>query len=112
MNPVDLSINDENSLVIHWSDGLVQTIPVASLRKQCPCANCRAQRMDGDDEPPPESTTQPESPDTSTGFRLPVVSGPVSIERMAPMGNYAYNIRFSDGHQTGIFSFEFLRQVS
>jgi DUF971 family protein len=30
---------------------------------------------------------------------------------MEPVGNYAYSIHFSDGHDTGIFTFEFLRQL-
>ena len=30
---------------------------------------------------------------------------------MQPMGNYAYSIAFSDGHDTGIFAFDLLRQL-
>ena len=44
---------------------------------------------------------------------LPVLSAaqarPLAIEQMHPVGNYAYNIHFSDGHSAGIFTFEMLR---
>jgi DUF971 family protein len=36
---------------------------------------------------------------------------PLAITGMQPMGNYAYSISFSDGHDTGIFSFELLRAL-
>jgi DUF971 family protein len=31
---------------------------------------------------------------------------------MQPVGNYAYNVRFSDGHSSGIFGFDLLRKAS
>jgi len=36
---------------------------------------------------------------------------PVSITSMQPVGNYAYSIIFSDGHDTGLFTLEFLWQL-
>ena len=46
---------------------------------------------------------------------LPVLSmaeaQPLRIEGMRPVGNYAYNIAFSDGHDSGIFTFEYLREL-
>jgi DUF971 family protein len=36
---------------------------------------------------------------------------PLSIVGMKPVGNYAYTIAFSDGHDTGIYSFELLREL-
>jgi DUF971 family protein len=40
-----------------------------------------------------------------------VQSQPLTIAAMEPMGNYAYAIQFSDGHDTGIFAFDLLRQL-
>lgn len=37
---------------------------------------------------------------------------PIAIAKMAPVGGYAYKITFSDGHDTGIFTFEFLRSLA
>ena len=46
---------------------------------------------------------------------LPVLTAaeaqPIELLTMQPAGNYAYRIGFSDGHQTGIYSFELLRQI-
>ncbi len=36
---------------------------------------------------------------------------PTTIERKRPVGNYAYNIAFSDGHDSGIYTFEFLFEL-
>ena len=46
---------------------------------------------------------------------VPVLSAeearPLGIDGMQPVGNYAYTIHFSDGHDTGIFTFSLLRQL-
>jgi DUF971 family protein len=46
---------------------------------------------------------------------LPVLSAaearPLKVEGMRPVGNYAYAIAFSDGHDTGIYTLEFLREL-
>jgi DUF971 family protein len=47
---------------------------------------------------------------TSGGFRNTEV-GPVRATAMVPLGNYAYHIDFSDGHKTGIYSLELLREI-
>ena len=36
---------------------------------------------------------------------------PSSVTGMRPVGNYAYNIAFNDGHDTGIFTLDFLREL-
>ena len=36
---------------------------------------------------------------------------PLKINGMKPVGNYAYSIAFSDGHDTGIFTFDLLRTL-
>ena len=38
-------------------------------------------------------------------------ASPVRATAMVPMGNYAYQIDFSDGHRTGIFTLEHLRDI-
>jgi len=41
----------------------------------------------------------------------PEEARPLAITGMKPVGNYAYNVAFSDGHDTGIFTLELLRQL-
>jgi DUF971 family protein len=97
--PTQLEKSADHRLVIRWSDGLKQTIPFRTLRDECPCANCIERRL-ADLQAKPSG-------------ELPVISAaqtmPLDITRMSPIGNYAYNIGFSDGHSTGIFTFDLLR---
>ena len=99
--PTELSQPTEDTLRIQWDDGLVADIPVARLRERCPCATCREKRQ-------ANVTKGPEL--------LPVLDAreaqPTRIAAMKPVGNYAYSIEFNDGHNTGIFTLEFLRELS
>ena len=94
--PIDLSLRDGNLRIV-WSDGVRMEYPPSVLREACPCATCRAKR----DAPPPQG--------------LPVLSmaeaAPTKIAGMRPLGNYAYGISFSDGHSTGIYSLDLLREL-
>jgi DUF971 family protein len=85
-----------DSLTIQWSDGVAHTITWRQLREACPCATCKVKR---ETPPPLFAVLKPEE------------TQPVKCTRMEPMGNYAYHIDFSDGHNTGIYSFEFLRRI-
>ena len=97
--PTELSQPDEERLEIRWSDGQVQRYSVHDLRDACPCATCREKR----NEPPPPAAM------------LPVISPeqaqPLRITGMQPVGNYAYAISFTDGHDSGIYEFTLLRSL-
>lgn len=96
--PTALARSEDQSLVITWSDGQRRVYRPQQLRQACPCATCREKR------------SQPVDP-----LALPTLSvvqtQPLAIAAMEPVGNYAYAIRFSDGHDTGIFSFALLREL-
>jgi len=100
MQPTNLALADPNRLRIEWSDGKTREYPVRDLRDRCPCATCREKRNSSASQPAP---------------LLPVLAPeetlPLTIASMEPMGNYAYGIRFSDGHDTGIFSLELLVEI-
>src|ERR1043165_8200972 len=97
--PTKLELTPTNRLRITWSDGDVREYAIRELRDKCPCATCREKR----NAPPP-------SP-----LQLPIISAaeaqPLRITAMKPVGNYAYSIEFSDGHNTGIYTLETLRQL-
>ena len=99
IEPTKLSLTPEQTLVIDWSDGRHDLIPVKELRHQCPCATCREKR------------TQPPGPAPLFNVLSPAETQPIRLKGMRPVGNYAYSIEFSDGHDSGIFTFEFLRQL-
>ena len=97
---------DEESLHIEWNDGAVHELPWTYLRHNCPCASCR-----GHGGPPPEPVSEP----TPEPGALPILSAaeaqPLRVSEMKAVGNYAYGIHFSDGHTTGIYTLEFLRDL-
>jgi DUF971 family protein len=100
-HPTKLSRADGNKLAIEWSDGQRREYTFKELREACPCATCREKRGEG-------ATPAPKN-------LLPVLSAaearPLTIAGMQPVGNYAYSIEFSDGHDTGIYTLELLRQL-
>jgi len=99
VQPTRLQLLDDGTLQIVWSDNESRQYRVAELREACPCASCREKKT----APPPSST------------ELPVISQaetqPLRIAHMEPMGRYAYAIHFSDGHDTGLFTLESLREL-
>ncbi len=96
--PTNLTLPEERHLRIDWNDGTSLVYEIRELRRVCPCATCREKRK------------QPAAPG-----QLPVLSAeearPLRITGMSPVGNYAYSIHFSDGHDTGIYTLEFLREL-
>ena len=99
--PVELRKTEDRQLAIRWSDGVEQLLPLRQLRNECPCATCR-EKASAKSTPPPSTS-------------LPILSAaqtmPLDILRMRPVGNYGYIISFSDGHDSGIFTFEYLRRM-
>jgi DUF971 family protein len=81
-------------LALAWADGKESYLPFDDLRRLCPCSMCRSQR---------EAPSDP----------LRVVKGPargeITVRNLVPVGAYAVQIVWSDGHDTGIYSFEALR---
>lgn len=84
---------DMQALVISWPGGDSRVIPARDLRLACPCAACR------------EEMTGANLLDPAT---VPLTVAPT---RIWSVGNYAIGIAFSDGHSTGIYSFNALRQM-
>lgn len=94
--PVALRREGADQLVIDWSDGQHTTYTWRQLRDACPCASCREER----DKPPDP-------------FRILKANElqPLAPVAVTPVGRYAYKITWNDGHDTGIFTLEHLRQL-
>ena len=95
--PTQLERLADGTLVISWSNGEVRKYTVQELRSRCPCATCRQQSASAGAEMFPVLST--------------VGQETLQIAGMTPMGNYAYAIEFSDGHNTGIYAFPLLRSL-
>jgi DUF971 family protein len=98
--PTSIKKTEQRSLEIGWSDGLTLEYPFSTLRKACPCATCREKKRS--DQEKPKNPLQVLSAAETV---------PLEITQMRPVGNYAYNITFSDGHSSGLFTMELLRDI-
>ncbi len=92
--PTRLALTPNRELVIDWDDGQCRRYAIDELRANCPCATCQAQRSH------PASASP-----------LPAIEPDLTIRHMDPVGNYAYRILFSDGHETGIYTLELLQRL-
>lgn len=103
--PVGLTKQDNGrALEIRWSDGWCQPLTARQLRDHCPCATCREKKV-------------ADRKKTDSGVRsLQILSAaelqPLTVVQMTPAGNYAYNIHFSDGHTSGVYTLEYLRELT
>ena len=84
---------DAHTLGIDWSDGIQGRWRLAHLRRHCPCAACV-------DEWTRERRLEPDTIDENLSA--------IAIESV---GRYALRVKFSDGHDTGIFTYDFLREL-
>jgi DUF971 family protein len=89
---------DGDRLVIEWSDGVKGVIPFGKLRDACPCASCIEKRSQ-----PPNPLQILSDAEVKAGAPVPVA--------MPARGAYAYQIVWNDGHDTGIYRLEILRQL-
>ncbi len=99
MQPQYLKMLDPDTLQIKWADGEIRRYTVSELRSNCPCANCK------------EKKSAPAPPATSLPVLTTAETQPLRITDMRPMGRYAYAIHFSDGHDSGLFTLESLREL-
>jgi len=97
LTPKTVQLHGEgNALAIEWADGHHSAYPYQHLRDHCPCATCL------DTEP---ASPQPAGP-------LPMFgSGPLRPDKAELVGRYALQIYWSDGHSSGIYTFDYLRDL-
>ena len=82
---------DHMRLELAWREGKAAEVSAESLRAACRCAWCTRARIDG---------TSAASFDT------------ITIDRLTPVGDYAINIAFSDGHARGIYPWAYLHRIA
>jgi DUF971 family protein len=96
MRPLDIQhIGQE--LAVKWDNGSEDYIPLQNLRRACPCAGCK-----GETDILGNLYINPSQPLSATAFDL---------IRFVSVGGYAIQPVWGDGHNTGIYSFEYLRRI-
>ena len=89
-----IEVSDENeAIAITWEDGHMGVFPWGFLRGACPCVLCKRSHRGVD-----ISSIEP-------------VEGVWLVDWM-PVGTYAVRLLWSDAHETGIYSFDYLRTIA
>ena len=86
-----------HELAIHWNDGMESFLDLQYLRRACPCAACGGE------------------PDVLGNIIRPNVSyseNSFELVGFQIVGGYAVQPRWADGHDTGIYSFQYLRRIA
>ena len=98
MRPLKIKLDSPSKeLRITWDDGHNEVIQLKLLRDECPCAGCKGEVLFGKVyKPAPLSVFQ---------------EGMYDLGALTPVGQYAIQAVWKDGHDTGIYSWEYLRAL-
>ena len=101
---VKIHVKNGTGVDITWTDGHASHYEFAYLRDECPCATCNDAREKkaalGDVASPFKSSPA-----------LPMFKPKPRAQAATVVGNYAVQISFTDGHSTGIYSYDHLRNI-
>ncbi|MGH9359982.1 MAG: gamma-butyrobetaine hydroxylase-like domain-containing protein [Terriglobia bacterium] len=98
-SPVRIKLQGGNdTLRIEWSDGHQSAYSYKDLRDRCPCSTCTGKEG---------GKPAPREPSGS----IPMFQAALRPERAELVGRYALQIYWSDGHSTGIYGFDYLRNL-
>jgi DUF971 family protein len=98
MKPKKLQIVDKKELFIKWYDESESLIDLKYLRDECPCATCKGETILFRTIRPPSITVKNSSMYEVAGIK--------------PVGGYAVQINWKDGHSTGIYTYEYLKKLA
>lgn len=94
IEPTQIIEESTSEVSIRWSDDSESRYSAPELRRACPCAGCV------------NEWTGEKMLDATN------ISDDLTFSSISIVGRYALTFHFSDGHDTGIFSFKFLRELS
>lgn len=85
-------------LEIEWHNGIVHHLDMFDLRRLCPCAVCEEVRARQQGQSELHMIAQDEAPSAD-------------LSAIIPVGNYAIQLTWADGHDTGIYTYDLLKQM-
>jgi len=95
MHPKKIKLIEKKKLLIIWDDGNESELELRELRKKCPCATCLSER------------------DKQGKMYIPLFAeNQITVKSINQVGNYAVQITWNDGHNTGIYEYYFLKNFS
>lgn len=97
MIPKSIKVKEKKFLEISWEDESISTLSLKYLRDECPCATCKGETvLLKSYRPPSKKIITPEM---------------YVIGNIETVGEYAVQITWKDGHNTGIYSWEYLQEL-
>ena len=100
-NPASITANrNEKILSIQWKDQHRSDYGFTLLRYACPCVECKGGHEYMSDRPDPKIFSMP-----------PEDAEKTQIQNVVSVGSYAISIEWEDGHQYGIYNWDFLRAL-
>jgi DUF971 family protein len=102
--PEHIAISKSKGIQIDWKDGHHSKYALGYLRDECPCATCTGAHGT---EPQKSDYSAPSGPATP----FPMFKPTLKMLNVEAVGHYAIRIEWSDGHNTGIYSYDHLRKI-
>jgi DUF971 family protein len=100
-DPEHIAISKSKGIKIDWKDGHHSDYGNVYLRDKCPCATCT-----GAHGTPPR---EPEAATPNNPFQM--FKPALKMLGVEPVGNYAIRINWSDGHNSGIYTWDHFRKI-
>lgn len=104
-HPTEIKRLATEGVEITWSDGVKHSLNSEMLRINCPCASCKEKRGD----------TSHAAPLSPKKFSLRVIESSkteeIRLDKIWAVGQYAIGMLWGDGHQTGIYTYPYLRDL-
>ena len=95
MQPLKIKLLENKFLWIEWTDNSESKIRLKKLREMCPCATCLSDR------------------EKQSKNYIPILLGSqLNVSNIEMVGSYAIQIKWEDGHSTGIYEFPFLKNLA
>lgn len=99
-DPEHIAISKSGGIKIDWKDGHHSEYGLTYLRDKCPCATCTGAHG-----------TTPRQPEAEAAGPFPMFKPKLKMLSVEPVGNYAIRIHWSDGHSTGIYTYDHFRNI-
>lgn len=100
---VQIDKSGGSGMTIQWRDGHTSHWDFAWLRAACPCATCNEARE--------QEGRAPGVAKAKAKTLLPMYEAPPRPADVEPVGKYALRFKWNDGHEAGLYSWDYLRNV-
>ncbi len=94
LKPIKIKVRDYLFLDVTWNNNVLKSIKLSNLRSACPCALCHAEK------------------DEWSKTYIPLYTkDQLKINKISIVGTYAISIEWQDGHNTGLYDYDYLNSL-